>query len=216
MKERAQTLWRENKGFIAFIVLMLIFRSAVADWNDVPSGSMKPTILEGDRLLINKMAYDIRVPFTTQSLVHLDDPVSGEIVIFESKVADKRLVKRVIGVPGDQVAMVDNQVIVNGQPLSYVQISQTADTTDYTETLNGKSHSIRVKNGAHMAANFDSVTVPAGHYLVLGDNRDNSADSRYIGFVPRTEIIGRSRQLALSLDYDNYFLPRGERFLMRL
>lgn len=216
MNQRAQKLWRENKGFITFLLLMLLFRSAVADWNDVPSGSMKPTILEGDRMLINKMAYDLRVPFTTQSIIHLDDPVSGDIIIFESKVAGKRLVKRVIGVPGDQVAMRNNQVIINGQPLHYSELKQTRDTTDYNELLNGKKHKIRVKNSAHKAASFATLTVPAEHYLVLGDNRDNSADSRYIGFVPRAEIIGRTRQLVLSLDYDHYYLPRTERFLMTL
>ena len=84
-------LWKENKTFVIFITLMLVFRSALADWNTVPTGSMKPTILEGDRIAVNKMAYDLRVPFTTISLIKLADPERGDIVVFDSKASDKRL-----------------------------------------------------------------------------------------------------------------------------
>lgn len=216
MNPRLKNLWKDNKSLLLFLVLMMVFRSAVADWNDVPTGSMKPTIVEGDRLLINKMAYDLRVPFTTVSLVHLDDPERGEIIIFESEVSDQRLVKRVIGLPGDRVAMINNRVQLNGVLLDYELIESAATHSDYSETLGGERHSVRISKAASRAANFDAVTVPAGHYLVLGDNRDNSADSRYIGFVPRAEIIGRSNRLALSLDYENYFLPRSERFLLEI
>lgn len=195
---------------------MAVFRSAVADWNHVPTGSMKPTILEGDQLFINKMAYDIRVPFTTYSLLRLADPAQGDIVIFESAVSDKRLVKRVIGIPGDRVAMINNRLSINEQPLTYKLNSSAPDSIDYTETLNQHSYTVRVKHLANHLANFSPVTVPEGHYLVLGDNRDNSADSRFIGFVPREEIIGKSSRLAFSLDYDNYYLPRSERFFHRL
>lgn len=216
MKQRIASLWKDNKSLLLFLVLMMVFRSAVADWNDVPTGSMKPTIIEGDRLLINKMAYDLRLPFTTVSLVHLDDPERGEIIIFESAVSAKRLVKRVIGLPGDQVALINNRVQLNGALLDHQVLESAGTHTDYSETLEGKSYSVRINNAKSRAANFDAVTVPEGHYLVLGDNRDNSADSRYIGFVPRAEIIGRSNRLALSLDYENYFLPRSERFLLQI
>ncbi len=204
--------WKEYRGFLLFIVLMLVFRSAVADWNDVPTGSMKPTIIEGDRILINKMAYDLRVPFTTHSLVKLDDPVRGEIVVFESAVSDKRLVKRVIGLPGDKVAMRNNRLWINGQALEYRLLEEHTEGADYTETFGELSYTVRINPDAVSFSSFDEVLVPEGHYLMLGDNRDNSADSRFIGFVPRGEIVGRSRQLVLSLNYDNHFLPRSERF----
>ena len=121
MKMWLQKSWDENKTFIVFIALMLIFRSAVADWNHVPTGSMKPTILEGDHILVNKMAYDIRFPFTHFSLLKLADPLRGDIVVFDSKISDKRLIKRVVGVPGDIVAMKDNVLYINGVRLSYVE-----------------------------------------------------------------------------------------------
>jgi signal peptidase I len=207
-----KSFWSEYRSLLVFIALMLVFRSTLADWNDVPTGSMNPTIVEGDRILINKMAYDLRLPFTTYSLVKLDDPQRGDIVVFESAVADKRLVKRVIGLPGDKVAMRDNRLWINGQPLEYRLLQQQADAVDYEEKLGELSYSIRINPNAHSFSGFEEVQVPAGHYLMLGDNRDNSADSRFIGFVPRDEIIGRSRQLVLSLNYDNYFLPRSDRF----
>ena len=119
MKKMLLKLWKEYKSLLVFISLLLVFRSAVADWNDVPTGSMKPTIVEGDRIFINKMAYDIRVPFTHISLVKLAEPQPNDIIIFDSVASDKRLVKRVIGVPGDKISMRNNQLFINGQAIAY-------------------------------------------------------------------------------------------------
>ncbi|WDE10347.1 signal peptidase I [Thalassomonas haliotis] len=207
---------KEHYRFILFIALMLVFRSAVADWNSVPTGSMKPTIVEGDRILVNKMAYDLRLPFTNVSLLKLSDPMRGDIVIFDSKVSDIRLVKRVIGLPGDTVAMQDNILKINGEQLSYQALSQQESQADNIEYLPGMKHQIRVQQNGSSLSSFKEVTVPEGHYLVLGDNRDNSTDSRVIGFVPRNEIVGRSKTVVMSFDYDNYYLPRSERYLHTL
>ncbi|MBU2113112.1 MAG: signal peptidase I [Gammaproteobacteria bacterium] len=212
-------LWRDNRSIIVFLSLMFVFRSAVADWNDVPTGSMQPTIAIGDRILVNKMAYDLRLPFTTTSLIKRADPERGDIVIFASKAADNRLVKRVVGVPGDIVAMQHNVLTINGEQLAYSP-AEGAELTDgsllLTEQLGSVTHTVKLApvNSGHNS--FNAVKVPAGHYLVLGDNRDNSADSRVIGFVPRQEIIGRASKVLFSLDYDNYYLPRSERFLAAL
>ena len=208
MLNSGKSLWRENRSLLLFLALMFCFRSAIADWNDVPSGSMKPTLVEGDRIGLNKMAYDLRVPFTHISLYKIDDPARGDIAVFDSKVAEKRLVKRVIGVPGDTVAMQNNRLFINGQAIDYTATSNG----DWLEHLPGKNHIVRVDPHAQTYANFGPVTVPAGQYLMLGDNRDNSADSRVIGFVPRSEFVGRSRSVVMSLDYEDYFLPRAERF----
>jgi len=203
-----KSLWRENRSLLLFLALMFCFRSAIADWNDVPSGSMKPTLLEGDRIGLNKMAYDLRIPFTHISLYKFADPARGDIAVFDSKAADKRLVKRVIGVPGDTVAMRDNHLYINGAAIDY-----TATTNgDWIEHLPGKRHIVRTNPQAGSFSTFDPVTVPAGQYLMLGDNRDNSADSRVIGFVPRSEFVGRSRSVVMSLNYEDYLLPRSERF----
>ncbi len=209
-------LWKENRTLIFFLVLMFVFRSAVADWNEVPTGSMKPTIIEGDRILVNKMAYDLRIPFTHIPLLKFADPVRGDIVVFDSVVSDKRLVKRVIGVPGDVVAMLDNVLYINGEALNYEIVERAPAATYQKENLLGVEHIIRVINAESAIGNFRPVTVPDGHYLALGDNRDESADSRVIGFVPRGEIVGRSRSVVLSFNYDNYYIPRSERFFHRL
>lgn len=207
---------KNNRLFLLFIVLMFVFRSSLADWNEVPTGSMQPTILEGDRILVNKVAYDLRVPFTHISLVKLSDPSRGDIIIFDSENSDKRLVKRVVGVPGDIVKMNNNILYINGRQLRYQHISSTPFTMDKSENLLGVEHLVRLRKDGSPISDFLPVKVPAGHYLVLGDNRDQSADSRVIGFVPRHEIVGRSRSVVLSLNYENYYLPRSDRFFHRL
>lgn len=218
------SLLSRNKGFIAFMLGMLMFRSALADWNVVPTGSMQPTIEIGDRILVDKAAYDIRVPFTHLSLIHLADPQRGDIVVLDSHAAGEKLVKRVIGVPGDEVAMRSNVLYVNGAVARYSPAKVTGihddllDPARYeTEQLGRVQHLIRLSlYRPAEVRDFGPVTVPAGHYLLLGDNRDNSMDSRFLGFFPRNEIVGRSRYVVVSLDPDHYYLPRTRRLAARL
>jgi len=213
MKRGLLKAWREYSGFAVFIVSMLIFRSALADWNVVPTGSMKPTILEGDRILVNKLAYDFRIPLTHISLYRFADPRRGDIVVFDSKAADTRLVKRVIGLPGDTVEMRDNRLAINGIAARYSNIGHEADAIFAIESYLDISHKIELaRAGASRFGTFGPVTVPKDCYLVLGDNRDNSADSRFYGFIPRDEIVGSAKTVVLSLDYDDFYIPRAERF----
>ena len=205
--------WQSNKLFILFIVLMSVFRSAVADWYTVPTGSMKPTIKVGDRIMVNKMAYDLKLPFTQLSLLTTGEPRRGEIVVFESKAADNRLIKRMIGLPGDVIEMKNEQLYINAQPLSYTVNEQSARQLFATIKIDTITHSIRIdKNKSDQFSNFGPITVPDDHYLVLGDNRRNSADSRFYGFVPRHELKGKATAIAFSLNYDNYYIPRDNRF----
>jgi signal peptidase I len=223
MRRLTSFLYR-NKGFIAFMLCMVMFRSALADWSVVPTGSMQPTIQIGDRIFIDKAAYDIRLPLTHVSLLHLADPKRGEIVVLDSHAADERLVKRVIGVPGDEVAMRANVLYINGVAARYTPASVhgiDADRLDparyAVEQVDGMRHLVRLSiYHPSEARDFGPVKVPAGEYLLLGDNRDDSEDSRYLGFFPRKEIVGRSRYVALSLDPDNHYLPRETRFGARL
>ncbi|MBJ2137875.1 signal peptidase I [Paraglaciecola chathamensis] len=216
MKVYLTTLYRDNKSVLLFIVLMCVFRSAIADWNEVPTGSMQPTIVEGDRIWVNKLAYDVSTPFVNYSLLKLADPIRGDIIVFDSAPADKRLVKRVVGIPGDTIAMIDNVLYINQQPLSYENNVAKGHFSDVTENLLGVQHRIRVANNGSRLSNFTPLTIPADYYLAMGDNRDNSADSRVIGLIPRDEIIGRANKVVMSLNYDNYYLPRTERFLHTL
>lgn len=220
--------WREWRGFVLLIVLMVLFRSAVADWYSVPTGSMKPNIIEGDRVFVNKMAYDVRLPFTHVALASWDNPKRNEVVVFDSPVDGTRLIKRVVGVPGDTIVIVGNRLFVNGKPASYNRMDQalaehiwhnaSIHRVVLSEQFSGKSHPIAVLPHAagSRVTTFGPVTVPAGQYFMLGDNRDNSHDSRYIGFIPRDRILGRASHVVMSLNYDNYFLPRSDRLMVRL
>ena len=216
MKNSIDQIWKEYKPFFLFIILMLVFRSSVADWNVVPTGSMKPTIIEGDRIFVNKMAYDIRVPFTHISLYNVSNPSRGDIIVFDSEVSEVKLVKRVVGIPGDLVELNNNVLHINGKVLSYQYLSSTELSTDLSENLLGVEHLIRVSRTGSSRSSFQPLNIPIDHYLVLGDNRDNSADSRVIGFVPRDEIVGRTRKVVVSLDYENNYIPRSDRFLHTL
>lgn len=212
MKHSTMKVLRDNKSILLLLILMSIFRSAIADWNTVPTGSMNPTIIEGDRILVNKIAYDIQVPFTYHSLLKLADPQRGDIIVFNSKVSELRLVKRVVGIPGDFIKMENNVLYINGNKLVYEDISSTITTADKIENLLGIQHSVRLNPLGSRLSSFDEIEVPQGYYLALGDNRDNSSDSRVIGFVPRDEIIGRSKQVVMSLNYENFNIPRANRF----
>ncbi|MCF6194769.1 MAG: signal peptidase I, partial [Kangiellaceae bacterium] len=97
--------WNENKGLFLFLFLMLFFRSAIADWYHVPSGSMQPTILIGDRVFVNKLAYDVKIPFTDINLKRHAEPRRGDVIVFDSKASNDRLIKRVIGISGDKIEM---------------------------------------------------------------------------------------------------------------
>jgi signal peptidase I len=217
MMNRFTKLRNEYQAFALFVVLMVIFRSALADWNTVPSGSMKPTIIEGDRILVNKLAYDLMIPLTHVSVYRFGDPARGDIVVFDSKAADTRLVKRVIGVPGDTVQMRDNRLTINGIEARYSDIQYKGDAIFATESYGGMTHRIELDPAAAgRYGTFGPVVVPQGSYLVLGDNRDNSADSRVRGFIPRGEIIGDAKVVVMSVDYDRYYLPRTDRFFHAL
>lgn len=206
-KQPLHNIYREYRSTALFVFIFFCIRSSFADWSPVPTGSMVPTIIEGDVITINKAAYDIRVPFTHISLLKTGEPVRGDIVVFDSKVSDKRLVKRVIGLPGDHIAMKNNQLIINGKPVQY-----ETSNDGLVEHLDGKSHKIYLFEAADPAyQSFTEVKVPEGHYLMLGDSRDNSADSRVIGFVPRKELVGRAGGVAISFDMNNFYLPRKNR-----
>ena len=215
-----------NKGFLMFLVLFGVFRTAVADWNPIPSGSMRPNLLEGDVVFVNRLAYNLKVPLTDVVLARLGDPARGDVVTFSSPKDGVRLIKRLIAVPGDVVEMRNERLVINGREAGYdvvgtvsEQIGATTTTTTafhLTETTDGEQRSILVMPDIQAARTFGPVTVPEGQYMMLGDNRDNSSDSRFIGFVPRELLIGRAERVLVSADIKGNWMPRGSRFLMAL
>jgi signal peptidase I len=212
---------------VIFLIVMVLFRSAIADWNQVPSGSMKPTILEGDRVVVNKLAYDLKVPFTTWHVAEWDDPKRGEIVTFYSPDDEKLLIKRVIGVPGDVITMRNNQLYVNEEPATYSRLgSNIVNQLDYyqrhthaffKEKIDQTEHAVMLRPAQPNDYNsFGPIEIPDDKYMMLGDNRDNSRDSRRIGLVERDRITGRAHTVAFSVDYEGYYMPRLDRFVRTL
>ena len=216
MKSWIMKLWKENKSILIFVLLMVCFRSALADWNTVPTGSMKPTIIEGDRVWVNKLAYDIRIPFTDISLMRISNPERGDIVTFDSGPADATLIKRVIGLPGDILEMNNNFLYINGKPATYKIKKHDINSTLVEEDLNGFKHMIKISVPSTRLSSFGPLKVPENKYFVLGDNRNNSADSRVYGFIPRHEFRGRSQLVIMSLNYENFYFPRTTRFFKEL
>lgn len=214
---------------LTVVIVLGTFRSAVADWMDVPTGSMLPTIVEGDRILVNKLAFDVRIPFTRHSLSHRDDPELGDIVVFWSPEQRLRLVKRVVGLPGDRIEMKGETLYRNGHPVPQDVLDPArldgvftdAERTGHrfsVETLGERRHPVMtdlVATGRERARlrarSLGPVDVPDDHYFMMGDNRDNSRDSRFFGPVPREALIGRVFGVAFSIDRDRCYLPRWER-----
>lgn len=212
---------RANKGFILFLCLFGVFRTAVADWNPIPSASMRPNLLEGDVVFVNRLAFDVKLPLTDTIVAHTGEPQRGDVVTFSSPKDGTRLIKRLVAVPGDVVEMRDEVLSINGQRARYDGLQQVmepagaaqAPTLRISESLDGHARRIQFMPQVDTPArNFGPVTVPPGQYMMLGDNRDNSADSRYIGFVPRNLLIGRAERVLVSADILDHWGPRFERF----
>ncbi|MGH8256661.1 MAG: signal peptidase I [Steroidobacteraceae bacterium] len=215
--------WLDYRAAIVFLALMGGYRSAWADWVRVPTGSMNPTIVEGDRLLIDKHSFGLRIPFSLVHLTRGQDPARGDIVILHSPRGGTLLVKRIVAIPGDTVAMDGDTLIVNGTRARYRQedparlrVLPAATRAQHPRILRelgvGPPHDIMLLPARGPEPLDGPVTVPQAMYFVLGDSRDNSADSRYIGFVPRRNIIGRATRVIVSLDPDRYDLPRRGRW----
>ncbi len=227
IRKFVQRFWKEWRITLLFVVLVVIpVKSSLADWNWVPTGSMNPTILEGDLLFVNKMAYDLRVPLTLHRLAKWSDPERGDIIICFSPDDGIRLVKRVIGRPGDTVEMRGNTLFLNEEAVGYTLIDP--DCAEQLpskvkrkcvlamEDLDGTVHAVMSVPSISAMRNFGPVTVPQDSYFVMGDNRDNSRDSRYFGFVERESIVGKAKGVIGSFDITDKYQPRIKRFFSAL
>ena len=218
-------LWVENRGFSVFLFFFGLFRTAIADWSPIPSGSMRPSLLEGDVVLVNRVAYDLKIPLTNTPLAQMGEPQRGDIVVFFSPKDDTRLIKRLVALPGDTVEMRNDVLIINGEAAQYsdaVQVQESVDAQLVLPALRMREHlgkrdsTVQWLPGVQSLRSMAAFRVPEGHYWVMGDNRDNSADSRYIGPVPRNLLVGRAHHLVLSVAFKENWLPRWERFGMPL
>jgi len=215
---------RANKGFLVFVLLFGVFRTAVADWNPIPSGSMRPNLLEGDVVFVNRMAFDLKIPLTDIAVARLGEPERGDVVTFASPVDGTRLIKRVLALPGDVIEMRDDRLTINGVEATYTDVEslreraggQQVAALRLVEHVAGARQRVQVLPQVPALRSFGPLHIPADQYLMLGDNRDDSRDSRYIGLVPREKLIGRAVRVLVSSDYLGNWMPRFERFGMTL
>ncbi|SFP35876.1 signal peptidase I [Ralstonia sp. NFACC01] len=211
-----QPWWLEyTASFFPVIAAVFLLRSFVIEPFKIPSGSMIPTLQIGDFILVNKYTYGIRLPIVNKKIVELNQPQRGDVMVFRyPKDESMDYIKRVIGVPGDVVKYDNKRLTVNGQPATYAPQSDYLDgerltySKHYQETLGNVTHNILndADRPAYVSGPDDfpfrenctynqtgfTCKVPAGHYFMMGDNRDNSADSRYWGFVPDKNIVGKA------------------------
>jgi signal peptidase I len=205
--------------------IMLPIKSALAEINWVPTGSMKPTILEGDMMFVNKLAYDLKVPFTLFHVAEWSAPQRGDVVVFFAPEDGMRLIKRVVGLPGDRVSMENNTLFLNGSPLDYSIAEEHPfadeiyeDRTPIVASEQGSEsrHWVMSLPSRPAMRTFEEFTVPEGRYFMMGDSRDNSRDSRYFGCIERKQIVGKALGIAASFDKHHYYIPRFSRWFSRL
>jgi signal peptidase I len=212
-----QPTWIEYSGsFFPVIALVFFLRSFLYEPFKIPSSSMVPTLLVGDLILVNKFTYGVRLPIINKKIVQLNDPQRGDVMVFKyPKDLSQDYIKRVIGVPGDKIIYENKRLTVNGKPVDYTPLDDylNEDSLLYSkqakENLTGVEHRIitteaappvnvgEVKDFPHSencSYRYEgfTCTVPAGNYFMMGDNRDNSLDSRYWGFVPDQNIVGKA------------------------
>jgi signal peptidase I len=197
-RSRLSFIWEWTKIFQVSVLLFLLIRTFFVEAFKIPSGSMEGTLLVGDFLLVNKLVYGAEVPFTQRRLPRLREPQWGDIIVFEyPQDPTKNFVKRLVGVPGDTLAMREGVLWRNGTAVPERYAVRTDPAMDPgAEDFQWQRNYLVREAGAAAAApasrnNWGPLVVPEGHYFVLGDNRDNSLDSRYWGFVPDSLVKGR-------------------------
>jgi signal peptidase I len=208
-KKKRPVVIEYSRGF--FLVLLLVFciRSFLLQPYRVPTGSLEPTIIPGDFILVNQFDYGLRLPIWNKKLLSVGEPKRGQIALLYYPVDHAfTFVKRVIGLPGDHISYIDKTLYINGkkQPQKYIgsvtqmdEYGKLATYQKYQEDLDGVKHDILVLNDAnHPAKNFYNLVVPKNEYFVMGDNRDDSDDSRYWGFVPENDFIGHALYVWMS------------------
>jgi len=185
MSARKRSFTRDLVTVLTAMALVLVARSSFADHYRVPSGSMEPTVQIDDHICVNKLAYGLRVPLTDIYVLRASPPARGDVVVLSSPRDGTVLLKRIVAVPGDVVEVTEGRVFLGGN-----EEPVRVDGGGVLEDLDGHAHPVRLDDGG--GPDFGPVTVPADHFLVLGDNRGSSLDGRIFGWVARSAILGRA------------------------
>lgn len=205
------------RSFFPVILVVLILRSFLVEPFRIPSGSMMPTLLKGDFILVNKFAYGIRLPVVDSKILEIDEPERGDVIVFrypEDPSID--YIKRVVGLPGDTISYFGKQLYINGELAPQTRLGPYTTTGEgrhmigadrRREQLGDVEHDILVMQGRR--SQEGEYVVPEGHYFVMGDNRDNSRDSRVWGFVPDENLVGKAFMIWMSWDGVNNAVSWG-------
>lgn len=212
--KREPALVEYSKSFFPVLFVVLVLRSFLVEPFQIPSASMVPTLEVGDFILVNKFTYGIRLPVLGTKVIDINEPARGDVMVFFPPHKNVYFIKRVIGLPGDEIRYIDNKLYVNGelQPQQLVAALPPSAPEWYLmdETLAGKPHAMRKHSTPGRLSQYGVWTVPAGHYFMMGDNRDNSSDSREWGFVPEQNIVGKA--FAIWMHWESFFsVPSFER-----
>ena len=200
--------WIENTGsFFPILFVVLILRSFLYEPFQIPSASMVPTLKIGDFILVNKYTYGLRLPVTGTKILGINEPSRGDVMVFFPPNDDRYFIKRVIGLPGDKVQVVNNALFVNGRKMEQTLLPQElGEEPGYQvveENLDGVNHKMRKYKFPNQLGRLGNWEVPQGHYFMMGDNRDNSSDSRVWGPVPEKNIVGKA--VAVWMHWDEFF-----------
>ena len=212
-QQRLPFLIDNARALFPLLLIVLLFRSFLAQSFWVPSESLEPTLMPGDFLIVNQFTYGLRIPVWDKKIWSKGSPQRGDIVVFHWPVNPQiDLVKRVVGVPGDKVSYIDKVIYINGVAAQQRLISNevVTDNTEnkftlkkYEENLSGKKHAIYLRSD-RPTQNFYNLTVPDGMYFMMGDNRDDSDDSRFWGFMPEKNIIGKAEFVWMSWQHEQF------------
>jgi len=184
-------LIENSKGFFPVLALVLVLRSFLVEPFQIPSGSMEPTLIKGDFILVNKFAYGFRLPVLGTKVIEMDDPKRGDVMVFIPPHDPRYFIKRVIGLPGDHIRYTNKALYVNGEKVPHELISAYPAIAPRIKTYEENDYPVQTYVGVPSRGDGEWV-VPEGHYFMLGDNRDNSGDSRFWGFVPDENIVGKA------------------------
>lgn len=215
--EKRAALLKDIRQLILMASIIVTGRSVLADWYVVPTGSMKPTILEGDRVFVWKSAYQMRVPFSRIRLFQTGRPDRGDVVVIRNPDGGSvPFVKRLIGLPGDVIELKNESLFVNGkpQPIAFLPELRTEDGERLllgTERLLTKPHPIRILPDRPAFRTFGPITVPENEVFLMGDNRDESRDARFFGSRPISDLLGRAVGVMWSWNQEFLKGPRWRR-----
>jgi len=180
-----------SKGFFPVLALVLVLRSFLVEPFQIPSGSMEPGLVKGDFILVNKFAYGLRLPVLGTKFVSIDDPARGDVMVFVPPHDPRYFIKRVIGLPGDQIRYSNKKLFINGVLVDEKLVGAYPEGAPKVMAYQENDYIIQEYNGIPSRGDGQWV-VPEGHYFMMGDNRDNSGDSRFWGFVPDENIVGKA------------------------